>query len=136
MDTSQILKSTQEQAVASWIDYLNQIRLNELISKLLEQDTNLAGALEELKKLKDFVASPEHILGSMKSKHGEIAEHVQVNIANARRIIDGLSIQHTCDGVGRTAPEDYLFNGIKVQSKYTYQQGWCARTFIKVSRFP
>ena len=118
MDTSQVLKSTQEQAVASWIDHLNQIRLNEFVAKLLDQDKNLEGALNELKALKNFIASPERILGSMKTKHGEIAEHVHVNIANARRLIDGLSIEHTFDGVGRTAPEDYLFNGIKVQSKY------------------
>lgn len=118
MEISQIIKSTQEQAVASWIDYLNQLRLNELVAKLAAQDINLEGALNELQELKNFVANPEHILGSLKSKHGEIAEHVQVNISNARRIIEGLSPEHTFEGVGRTAPEDYLFNGIKVQSKY------------------
>ena len=111
-------KNTPEQAVASWIDHLNQLRLNELLGNLKAQDSNLAGALEELQELKDFVASPEHILGSMKSKHGEIAEHVQVNISNARRIIEGLSPEYTFEGVKRNAPEDYLFNGIKVQSKY------------------
>lgn len=118
MKGSQIVKSSQEQAIASWIDQLNQLRLNELVENLAAQDINLAGALNELQELKDFVANPEHILGSMKSKHGEIAEHLQVNIANARRIIEGLSPEHTFEGVGRTAPEDYLFNGIKVQSKY------------------
>ena len=118
MNTSQVIKSTQEQAVASWIDQLNQMRLDELVAKLAAQDINLEGALTELQELKDFVADPAHILGSLKSKHGEIAEHVQVNISNARRIIEGLSTEHTFEGVARTAPEDYLFNGIKVQSKY------------------
>ncbi len=33
MDVSQIAKSTQEQAVAAWVDYLNQLRLNELLEK-------------------------------------------------------------------------------------------------------
>lgn len=118
MEASQIAKSTQEQAVASWIDFLNQLRLNEFVRKLLAQDINLEDALRELQKLKNFVANPEHILGNIKSKHGEIAEHLQVNFANARRIIDGLPPEYTFDCVGRTAPEDYLFNGIKVQSKY------------------
>lgn len=118
MDGSQMIRSSQEQAVASWIDQLNQLRLNELVANLAAQDVNFAGALKELQELKDFVADPEHILGSIKSKHGEIAEHLQVNIANARRIIEGLSPEYTFEGVGRTAPEDYLFNGIKVQSKY------------------
>jgi hypothetical protein len=118
MNVSNIVKTTQEQAVASWIDHLNQLRIDELIANLTKQDINLEGALSELQKLKDFVADPEHILGNLKSKHGEIAEHVQVNIANARHIIEGLSPEHTFEGVDRTAPEDYLFNGIKVQSKY------------------
>lgn len=118
MNFSQIIKSTQEQAVASWIDHLNQLRLDDLVAKLVAQDINLEGALNELQELKDFVANPQNILGSLKSKHGEIAEHVQVNISNARRIIEGFSAEHTFEGVARTAPEDYLFNGIKVQSKY------------------
>jgi hypothetical protein len=74
--------------------------------------------LRELSELKDFVAHTERILGSLKSKHGEIAEHVQVNIANARRIIEGLSPEYTFDGVPRTAPADYLFNNVNVQSKF------------------
>ena len=118
MKASQIAKSTQEQAVASWIDLLNQMRLDELVAKLTAQDTNFTGALNELQELKIFVANLDHILGSLKSKHGEIAEHVHVNISNARRIIEGLAPEYTFEGVGRTAPEDYLFNGIKVQSKY------------------
>lgn len=118
MQTSQIVKSTQEQAVASWIDQLNQLRLDELVAKLAEQGINFEGSLNELKELKDFVANPQNILGSLKSKHGEIAEHVQVNISNARRIIEGLSAEHTFEGVKRNGPVDYKFNGIKVQSKY------------------
>ena len=118
MDVSQIAKTTQEQAVASWVDRLNQLRLDELLMRLAEQDINLEGALVELQQLKDFVANPEYILGSIYSKHGEIAEHVHVNISNARHIIEGLSPEYTFESIGRTAPEDYLFNGIKVQSKY------------------
>lgn len=112
------IKSTQEQAVASWITYLNQMRLDELVAKLDQQDINLEEALNELNEIKKFLGNPEHILGSPLTKHGEIAEHMQVNIANARRAIQGLSKNHTFDGVGRTAPEDYLRNGQQVQSKF------------------
>ncbi len=118
MNVSQIAKSTQEQAAASWIDHLNQLRLDRLIARLAAQDINLGGALEELQKLKDFVGDPLHILGNDSTKHGEIAEHVQVNISNARKIIEGLKGEYTFEGVGRTAPEDYLHNGLKVQSKF------------------
>ena len=112
------IKSTQEQAIASWITYLNQARLDELIEKLRQQDINLEAAMKELNEIKKFLGDPARILGNPLTKHGEIAEHMQVNIANARRIIQGLSKDHTLQGVGRTAPEDYLRNGQQVQSKF------------------
>lgn len=112
------VKSTQEQAVASWITYLNQVRLDNLIERLNQQDINLEDALNELAKLKEFLSDPSHILGSDATKHGEIAEHMQVNFQNARRAIQGLAKEYTFDGVGRTAPEDYLKNGQQIQSKF------------------
>lgn len=113
-----VIKSTQEQAVASWITYLNQCRLDALIERLNQQDVNLEEALKELDELKTFLGDPSHILGSSSTKHGEIAEHMQVNIANARRAIQGLAKNHTFEGVGRTAPEDYIRDGQQVQSKF------------------
>lgn len=111
-------RSTQEQAVASWITYLNQIRLDELIAKLDRQDINFEEALAELEEIKNFIGDPSHILGSQLTKHGEIAEHMQVNFENARRLIRGLDRNHSFDGVGRTAPEDYIRDGQEVQSKF------------------
>lgn len=118
MNAAQILKSSQEQASAAWIDYLNQLRLNELLAKLSAQDINLENALKELRELKNFIGDPDHILGSPLTKHGEIAEHFQVNISNAKKLVEGLKAEYTFDGVGRTAPEDYLRNGQPVQSKF------------------
>jgi hypothetical protein len=112
------IKSSQEQAVASWITYLNQVRLDELIERLNQQDINLEEALKELDELKQFLGDPSHILGSEFTKHGEIAEHMQVNFENARRAIQGLAKKHTFEGVGRTAPEDYIRDGQQVQSKF------------------
>lgn len=118
MNAAQILKSSQEQASAAWIDYLNQLRLNELLAKLAAQDINLENALDELQKFKDFIGNPDHILGTPATKHGEIAERAQVYIANARRLVNGLSREYSFEGVGRTAPEDYVKNGQQVQSKF------------------
>lgn len=112
------IKSTQEKAVALWIHYRNQIRLYDLCSKLFQQDRNLEESLIELDELKAFVGDPDHILGSSLTKHGEIAEHVQVNISNARRAIQGLDKEYTFENVERLAPEDYLKNGFPVQSKF------------------
>ena len=115
---AQAIKSTQEQAIAAWITYLNQVRLDQFIERLAQQDINLENALKELAELKEFIGDPTHILGSPFTKHGENAEHVQVNFSNARRLIKGLSKEYTFEGVGRTAPEDYLKNGQKIQSKF------------------
>ena len=112
------VKSTQEQAVASWIMFLNQRRLEILIDRLNQQDINLEESLNELNEIKKFIEDAEHILGNASTKHGEIAEVMQVRIANARRLIKGLARNHSFEGVGRTAPEDYMRNGKQVQSKF------------------
>lgn len=118
MGGAKIAKSTQEQAVAAWIDFRNVLRLQELAEKLANQDINFETAMAELQKLKIFVSEPSHILGSIKQKHGEIAEHVQVAFMNAERHIIGQAASHSFDGVGRLAPEDYLRFGKMVQSKF------------------
>lgn len=112
------IKSTQEQAAAAWINILNQQRIEALIQVLKDQDISLEQALSELQKLKDFIGDPAHILGSDTTKHGEIAENVQVYISNARRLIEGLDREYSFDGVSRTAPEDYLKRAQQVQSKF------------------
>ena len=108
MNEEKITKSTQEQAVASWIDYLYQSRIASIIKALNEQDFNLERSLAELQKIKDFISNPTHILGNPLSKHGEIAENFQVYVSNAIKILTGEATEHTFENVGRTAPEDYI----------------------------
>ncbi len=43
-----IFKSSEDQAVAAWINYLNQMRLDRLFQGLQEQDLNLGEALNAL----------------------------------------------------------------------------------------
>lgn len=106
------------QGIADVSRYFNQMRSDELLKNLKFQDTNLENALNELEKVRDFYSAPEHILGNSATKHGEIAEHMQVGFENADRLIVGENPTHTFEGIGRTAPEDYLKNGIGVQSKF------------------
>ena len=61
---NQVIKSSQEQAVAAWVTYLNQVRLDELVEKLNQQDINLEEALKELDEIKRFLGDPAHILGN------------------------------------------------------------------------
>ena len=44
-----VVKSDQEQAVASWVNYLNMERTARLMEKLQQQDTNWEHAIDTLK---------------------------------------------------------------------------------------
>lgn len=117
-NSKRVVKTTQEQATAAWIGYLNQIRIQTMLDEWSKQNGNLERALGELQKIKNFIGNPRAILGSQLTKHGEIAEHMQVHISNARNLVEGLEAHYTFEKVGRTAPEDYLFDGRMVQSKF------------------
>lgn len=59
----------------------------------------------------------------MDTKHGEVAEKIEIAIRNARQALDQNAFKPedftaTFEGVGRTAPEDYIINGVEVQSKF------------------
>lgn len=41
MKLKKVITSTQEQATAAWINYLNQTRLDRLFESLKQQDSNL-----------------------------------------------------------------------------------------------
>ena len=89
-------------------------------AKQQESLSALHEALGYVQRVRDFVA-PEHldsVLGNMKSKHGEIAEQVEVQIRNAMAVMERLPPVADIDSVGRTAPEDYLVHGTPVQSKF------------------
>lgn len=123
-------KIVRNQIVGSIVDFINRKRLSileEELAKILEkksesltnQDINFLKAMKCVNAVKDFISKPEHILGSQVTKHGEIAEQLQVSITNAKSIINGGENIYTFEGVRRTAPEDYLtISGEQVQSKF------------------
>lgn len=126
---SNTFKLATDQVVGSSVDFINQERIRELNEELAkvfsdetaaisQQDLSFKEALAQVEKVRVFLHTPENILGSDLTKHGEIAEHMEVNIRNARDLIDGKIPTATFEGVGRTAPEDYLIDGINVQSKF------------------
>jgi hypothetical protein len=53
----------REQAVAEIIGALNEERIHDLSQKIHTQDEAFKLALDELKKVSDFINAPEHILG-------------------------------------------------------------------------
>ena len=104
------------QGIGGVVGQVNQIRADQYIKNIRFQNMNLDEAIGELNKAREFIGSPEHILGSMGSKHGEIAEVFEVRFGNADKIIRGENPNYTFDGVGRTAAEDYLKNNLDRKS--------------------
>ena len=115
------------------VDVFNSIRIDRLndalaaiderlSDSLSTQSRNFAKAIERMNLVQEFIDHPETILGRMDTKHGEIAEQLEVGITNAKQALRGLKDIATADPaiVGRTtnAPTDYLINGVKVQSKF------------------
>lgn len=108
----------KDQVTGAIINDYNQRRILNEINELSLQDKAFLNALHEMNSVREFIIKPENILGSDKTKHGEIAEQVEVGITRAKDILNRKSPTATFEGVGRTAPEDYLKNDIKVQSKF------------------
>lgn len=100
------------------VNSINESRISDELRQLNIQDDNFRKAVQEIDKVREFVGSPRNILGNDSTKHGEIAEQVEVGIRRARQALDGKELTATFDGVGRTAPEDYIIDGINIQSKF------------------
>ena len=93
-------------------------RLADEVVALGRQDAALSEALKSVDRVRNFVGTPENILGNPSTKHGEIAEQVEVGIRNARDLLAQRSPTATFDGVGRTDPTDYIIDGEHIQSKF------------------
>lgn len=131
------IKSSQEQAVASWITYLNQIRLDELISKLNEQDLNMEKALEILNELKidvnDIISSDR---GGTKGIHGYLAEVLEAAFVNAEDAVKGENLEYTW--VNNNGPVDLIRNGVDIQQKFVRAGGHFGLEAIKehMTKYP
>ena len=106
------------QVAASWASLDAASRASNLADALASRDMAFLAAMREMQVVRDFVGKPESILGSAATKHGEIAEQVNVAINRARDLLFGNMPTSTFEGVGRVAPADYISNGVDVQSKY------------------
>lgn len=75
-----------------------------------------------IEKCRDFVSPGNrlHILGNEATKHGEIAETLDVNFRNGRDVLEGLkeSARVLSEGQERIGPTDYVINGTPIQSKF------------------
>jgi len=80
-------------------------------------DKNLESALDCVNRVRIFVDDPSQILGSDNTKHGEIAERIDIWFHNANLIMHNRR-PDAVKSEARTGAEDYFVNGVAVQSKY------------------
>lgn len=119
---TQVAASGQEQAVAAWIQYLNQLRVEELFETLRENDGNLREALgtvdETIIEVKKLIASNR---GGQKGMHGFIAEIAETGVGNARsQVLGGDKIYQWIEDNG---PVDLLRSGVAIQQKFSVSGG-------------
>lgn len=105
-----------DQVSAAIVGTLNDQRIQDEFIKLAMQDDAFFTAIKQVDNVRDFLARP--ILGNELTKHGEIAEQVEVGIRNAKSALLQQNMTATFDGIGRTAPADYSIDGALVQSKF------------------
>jgi len=108
----------QDQAAGVVVQAMNEARLHAEAIKLAVQDAAFKTAVEQIDKVRDFLTRPQNILGSVLTKHGEIAEQVDVGIRNARQALEQEAMTASMDGVGRLDAIDYFIDGVAVQSKF------------------
>lgn len=107
-----------DQLTGQGVNLVNEARQAAEAAQLELQDLAMLRASEQIEKVRYFIGTPENILGNAATKHGEIAEQVEVGVRNARSALEQQDMTATFDGIGRTAPADYMIDGIQVQSKY------------------
>ena len=125
MDSTYTAKSSQEQAVASWIDYLNQIRIDRLIRRLSEEQVNLENARKTIHDTLEII--DKEIVnkglgrGGAKGMHGFIAEAAQWGLGNAKRQIEGEAPNYLWGN--DNGPADLIRDGIGIQQKFVESGG-------------
>ncbi|PPG18129.1 hypothetical protein C5D36_02435 [Rathayibacter sp. AY1C6] len=121
-DLADVARSTHEQAVAAWVGYLNQVRVDRLMGALSRQDQNLSMALDHLDTallhIGDVVSSNR---GGVKGAHGFIAEVAEVGIGNARAAVLGETGGNAW--VNDNGPVDLMRNGLLIQQKFSAAGG-------------
>jgi hypothetical protein len=122
-DSPSLAKTNQEQAVAAWVNYLNQLRLDNLLSAFRQQDVNLEDALasvdEAIRKIDLEVVTSNR--GGVKGMHGFIAEVAEVGVGNARSQIRGEEAVY--QWVNDNGPVDLMRGGVEIQQKFVAAGG-------------
>lgn len=128
MISEQIVDSNIEQGIAAYVDYLNEIRLIDLMNalksilanetdKLSELTNKTVNALSNLEWAKMEINNLINInRGGGTGVHGFISEFAETGIRNARDVFNGL--QKSVTLLNDNGPADILLHGSEVQMKF------------------
>lgn len=128
MISEQTIDNNVEQSIASYVDYLNNIRLTDLMNtlesiltnetdKLSDLATKSANALSNLDWAKAEIDNLINInRGGDTGIHGFISEFAETGIRNARDVYQGL--QKSVVLLNDNGPADILLQGKEVQMKF------------------
>lgn len=120
IEAKKMIKSGQEQAVASWINYLNQVRLDRLMEVLQKEELNLNEAMstigETLKTISRDIVNNGKGRGGQYGMHGFIAEVAECGIGNAREQIEGKAPIY--EWINDNGPEDLRRGATLIQQKF------------------
>jgi hypothetical protein len=128
----------EDQAVAGFVqEQLNRKAIEQAeaiatIASNAAEKTMLANeafseANSYIEQARDFVSPTNlnHILGNKNTKHGEIAEQLEVCFRNGRSVLnqEKAVAELLQEGKDRLSPTDYTINGIPFQSKFYHLEG-------------
>jgi len=128
MLSQQTIDNNVEQGISAYIDYLNHLRLSDLVDnlnlilkneteRLAELATRQARAVASIELSKIEIENLiESNRGGDSGIHGFIAEFAETGITNARRAFEGL--KYSTEMLNDNGPADLLVNGKPVQMKF------------------
>lgn len=133
-EAKKIIQSGQEQAVASWMNYLNQVRLDRLMEALRKEELNLNEAMstisETLKTISRDIVNNGKGRGGQYGMHGFIAEVAECGIGNAREQIEGKAPIY--EWINDNGPEDLRRGATLIQQKFVNSGGHLSLQAIRM----
>ena len=134
IEAKKMIKNGQEQAVASWINYLNQVRLDRLMEALQKEELNLNEAMstigETLKTISRDIVNNGKGRGGQYGMHGFIAEVAECGIGNAREQIEGKAPIY--EWINDNGPEDLRRGATLIQLKFVNGGGHLSLQAIRM----
>jgi len=114
---SSAFENIQNQAMSSLVYFVKSTREAACETLTAVQEDLYEQACTYIETVRQFIDRPEGILGSVATKHGEIAEVAEVGVRNALDTLKGAPLSANLHPL-RFGPVDYQVDGVDVQSKF------------------